>query len=336
VKLVLFKYDENKALWGLDCFAPFASDCSDDISCDVIEGALPDPRLLRQLKNRLALKVEWLKRDKRVLTRPVSCPHCKVTFYVGLKANVMFKDSPHHTCRSTCLHCKQDYKRGHKAICPAKEQWILRGTAKEGGPKKGPEPKDGKGSLGKRGRLDEGRVTTQGKKGGSLENGAGMTGDGGSAFKGGAAVSEGANGAVGGIGGSGSHGVEEYQGSGPRNRERLTDDEKRRLEREEELTATLICYCPNPTCRFAFEKEDGCNNVRCKPCGLQFCCLCKAEVEKGKRGYKRHFCKHGAEGTKERCDLCGRCKKFSRSKQSAREKREAVERRHRELDAGIP
>jgi hypothetical protein len=148
-------------------------------------------------------------------------------------------------------------------------------------------------------------------------------------------VAEGANGSVGGVGRSGSQGVEDYQESGPRNRERLTDDERRRLEREEELIATLICYCPNLTCRFAFEKEDGCNNVRCKPCGLRFCCLCKAEVEKGKRGYELHFCKHGAEGTKERCDLCGLCKKFSQSKKSARKKWEAVASRHRELDAGI-
>lgn len=337
MKYVLFQYDEIKA--GLDCFA---GDCKNDISCRVIEGALPDPRLLWQLMDRLTAKVERLEGGKQ---RLAWCRHCKLLFEVGLNANVMRnRDSFNHMCRDTCLHCKQDYKRGHKAICPAKEQWIVRGAAKEGGPKKGPEPRDGKRSLGKRGRLDEGRVTTQGKKRGSVGNGARVTGDGGSAFPGGPAVAEGSNGTVAGIGGSGSHGAEGYQESGLRNREWLTDDEKRRLEREEELTAALLSNCPNPTCRTAFEIDKGCNNIRCKRCGLRFSYICNSKVENGKRGYERHFCKckkgkgsrrKGAEGLKKRCDLCGRCKKSSRSKESARKNREAVEGRHIELDAGM-
>jgi adenylate kinase family enzyme len=80
-------------------------------------------------------------------------------------------------------------------------------------------------------------------------------------------------------------------------------DTHKRLTVEEAMTKARIRICPNPKCKQAFYKTEGCSKMTCS-CGFLICYVCRADITK--IGYA-HFCQtaHCNHST------CGKCKLYT-------------------------
>ncbi|CAE7237164.1 RNF216 [Symbiodinium natans] len=75
---------------------------------------------------------------------------------------------------------------------------------------------------------------------------------------------------------------------------------------EEKMAEVALRRCPNKRCRKPYEREEGCNHIKC-PCGTHSCYLCGAELDK-KRPYDHYKDGHlggGKNDTSSRCIVYG-------------------------------
>lgn len=122
VERVLHKKDLGVVNSGLECFALSGTKCLEILSLDVLKGVMPE-NLHNELSDQGVFRdyaVEtW---DKRILTKVVRCPTCQKGFGVGVRATIIQPDpGPKHFCKTTCIRCKQIWKRRHKCKIPTAE-----------------------------------------------------------------------------------------------------------------------------------------------------------------------------------------------------------------------